>query len=343
MSTSCLPQKISIIETTLRDGLQELTVSLPTHIKIAYGEALILTGGVRKIEITNLGSKKGLKQFADQEDVLAYFSGDEFKRKCFRKGINEKDLTFIAVTVSENSIKKALKLNAEGVGPDEIGLTTFVDEPMQIKNSGLTHKEYWEMAEKYIKFIHDAGIRVTGRLAIDLVNEFDFKKNINEFTRRWFDIGADQVCHADHSGMATVEKIKKYFGMVLNEVPDSTKHIAHFHQRATAPFGILSLYGAMQEGVSQYELSLLGLGGQPANFIDGHPIAGTGKYAYGGEYVGMVPLEMVLQLLDTLDIQHGLDSEYIQYLAKMMKHDTLRRLNFCGQRFFDSTRMRAYR
>jgi hydroxymethylglutaryl-CoA lyase len=327
MSTSCLPQKITIIETTLRDGLQELTVAIPTYIKIAFGEALILTGGVRKIEITNLGSKKGMKQFADQEDVLAHFSGDEFRKKCLRKGINEKELTFIAVTVSENSVKKALRLKADGVGPDEIGLTTFVDEAIQIKNSGLNHKQYWEMAEKYIKLCHDAGIKVTGRLAIDLASESDFKININEFTLRWFDIGADQVCHADHSGRATVEKIKKYFGMVLNEVPDPGKHIAHFHQRASTPFGILSLYGALQEGVSQFELSLLGLGGQPTNFIDGHPIAGTGKYAYDGEYVGMVPLESVLQLMDTLDIQHGLDSEYIQYLAKMLQQDTLQRLN----------------
>ena len=49
-----------------------------------------------------------------------------------------------------------------------------------------------------------------------------------EFTRRWLDIGADDIEHADHDGSAPAHKVYEYFSMILEAIPDPGKHLAHF-------------------------------------------------------------------------------------------------------------------
>ena len=64
--------------------------------------------------------------------------------------------------------------------------------------------------------------------------------------------------------------------MILDEIPDKSLHIAHFH--VTRGWGTANCLAALQAGITCFESTLGGMGGQPANFIDRVPVAGTGSY-----------------------------------------------------------------
>jgi hydroxymethylglutaryl-CoA lyase len=87
-----------------------------------------------------------------------------------------------------------------------------------------------------------------------------------EFTKRWLEIGADDIEHADHDGSASAAEVYRYFAMTLDAIPDPRVHIAHFHE--TKRVASASVLAALQAGICHFEATLGGMGGQPANFLD---------------------------------------------------------------------------
>ena len=59
-----------------------------------------------------------------------------------------------------------------------------------------------------------------------------------------------------------------------------------------------------------------GIGGQPANFIDGIPVRGTGEYyCRDPNIVGLVSLEDMLVMVDEMGIDTGIDIERVLALG----------------------------
>lgn len=84
---------------------------------------------------------------------------------------------------------------------------------------------------------------------------------------------------------------------------------------------------ALQAGICDFERTLGGLGGQPANFLDDRPIEGTGDYYYDDPgYVGLVCLEDTLVKIDEMGIEHGYDADRILWLDKQLERTVGQRL-----------------
>jgi hydroxymethylglutaryl-CoA lyase len=146
-----------------------------------------------------------------------------------------------------------------------------------------------------------------------------------EFTRRFLDIGADDIEHADHDGSAPPNKVFEYFSMVLKEIPDSKLHIAHFH--VTRGWGLANVLAALQAGITHFEATLGGIGGQPANFVDDCPVAGTGNYYYADpNIVGLVSTEDLVVMMDEMGIETGINVDRLLEIGKMMERILGRRL-----------------
>ena len=77
--------------------------------------------------------------------------------------LSEASLT--AITIREKAVERAIQAKLEGYGPDRILLMVSTSESHHMKNSGLSLKEYWKMAETQIKKAHDAGIKVNGTVS----------------------------------------------------------------------------------------------------------------------------------------------------------------------------------
>ncbi len=322
-----MPKKVTIGDITIRDGFQHEERFISTEAKKTYLEELIFAG-CRDIEVTNLGNPYSMPQFSDAEELLSYVKGDRFKNKCAKRGINHDDICFTAITIREPSVDRAIALKEKGIGPDRILMMVSTEEEHHFANSGTTLPNYWAEAEQCIKKCNDAGIKMCGTVSTiwgsPIGGATDMKDAV-EFAKRWFDIGAHDVEHADHDGSASAADVYRYFSMVLDAMPNPDVHIAHFHE--TKRVASASVLAALQAGITNFEATLGGLGGQPANFLDDRPIRGTGEYYYEDErFVGLICLEDTLVQIDEMGIEHGWDVDRVLWLGKQMEKSMGKRL-----------------
>jgi hydroxymethylglutaryl-CoA lyase len=322
-----MPRKVTIGDITVRDGFQHEEKFISTAAKKFYLEELIFAG-CRHIEVTNLGNPYLMPQFRDAEELLTHMRSDRFKNRCRKKGINYDDIVFTAITIREGAVDRAIALHEKGIGPDRLLMMVSTEEEHHFANSGTTLPEYWKEAERCIKKCNDAGMRMCGTVSTiwgsPIGGATDLKDAV-EFTKRWLEIGAFDIEHADHDGSASAPEVFRYFSMILDEIPDRKLHIAHFHE--TKRVAAASILAALQAGIINFEATLGGLGGQPANFLDDCPIKGTGDYYYEDpRYVGLVTLEDTLVQIDEMGIAHGYDVDRILWLGKQLEKTVGHRL-----------------
>jgi hydroxymethylglutaryl-CoA lyase len=219
------PSKVVVGDISVRDGLQHEERFIPTRAKLWLAEQLILAG-FKRIEVTNFGNPKGMPQFADADELMESI----YTSKLVADRIEDVETT--AITIRERAVERAIASRQKGFGPDRILFMVSTSESHHRVNSGLSLKDYWKMAEKYIQLAHDNGLKVCGTVSTiwgcPIEGPTDTKKAL-EFTRRWLDIGADDIEHADHDGSAPPNEVHDYYSMVLDAFPDPNLHVAHFH------------------------------------------------------------------------------------------------------------------
>jgi len=315
------PKKVTIGDITVRDGYQHEEKYIPTTAKLWMLEQLVLAG-FKHIEVSNFGNPRGMPQFGDCDDL---FKGIRNSKKV-KDIIDSVSLT--AITIREKAVERAIQAKLDGYGPDRILFMVSTSESHHRQNSGLSLKEYWKMAEEYIKKAHDAGIKVNGTVSTiwgcPIEGPTEMSKAI-EFAQRWLDIGADDVEHADHDGSASPDRVYRYYSMLLDHFGTPDKHIVHFH--TTRGWGLANVLAALQAGMTNYESTMGGIGGQPANFVSGVPVSGTGAYYYKDALnVGLVSTEDMVVMMDEMGIETNLDIDKILEIGNMNERIVGRRL-----------------
>ncbi|MGD0216655.1 MAG: pyruvate carboxyltransferase [Desulfobaccales bacterium] len=321
MGLMAYPKKVVLGDITVRDGFQHEEKFIPTDAKLWVAEQLVLAG-FRRLEVTNFGSPKGMPQFKDADELLKRL------RSSKKVGTLLKDVELTAITIRERAVERAIQARREGYGPDRILFMVSTSESHHRVNSGLSLADYWKMCEQYIPLAHEAGMKVCGTVSTiwgcPLEGPTELRKAV-EFTRRWLDIGADDIEHADHDGSAPPHKVYEYFSMILEAIPDPGKHLAHFH--VTRGWGLANVLAALNAGITHFESTLGGIGGQPANFVDGVPVAGTGEYYYQDPSItGLVATEDLAVMLDEMGIDIGVDVDKVLTLGRMVERIVGRRL-----------------
>lgn len=315
------PKNIVLGDITVRDGFQHEEKFIPTDAKIWLAEQLILSG-INRIEVTNFGNPKGMPQFKDADEVMR---GIRTSKK-IEHLLPQAEIT--AVTIREKAVERAVKAYKDGYGPDRILLMVSTSETHHRKNSGLSLEDYWKMSADAIQMAHEYGVKVNGTVSTiwgcPIEGPTDPKKAL-EFTQRWLEIGADDVEHADHDGSASPNRVYDYYKMIMDAIPDPTKHIAHFH--TTRGWGLANVLAALQAGITHFESTLGGIGGQPANFVDGVPVSGTGSYYYKDpSLVGLVSTEDLLVMVDEMGINTNINIDKILTLGQTVEKIVGRRL-----------------
>lgn len=315
------PKKVTIGDITVRDGFQHEEKFIPTAAKLWLAEELLLAG-FKHIEVTNFGNPRGMPQFQDADELFRKLRNS----KRVKHLLDETYLT--AITIRERAIERAIEARKEGYGPDRILVMVSTSESHQRKNSGLSIEEYFQMCEEWIPKALDAGMKVNGTVSTiwgcPIEGPTEMSKAI-EFTKRWFDIGATDVEHADHDGSASPDRVYKYYSMLMDAFQSPDKHIVHFH--TTRGWGLANVLAALQAGMTNYESTMGGIGGQPANFVDGVPVPGTGEYYYKDpNIVGLVSTEDMVVMMDEMGIDTGLDIDRVLKTGKMVERIVGRRL-----------------
>jgi len=315
------PKKVVIGDITVRDGFQHEEIFVPTPAKVWVAEELVLAG-FKHLELTNFGNPKGMPQFKDADDLMKNI------RNSKRLKGKLDDVSLTAVTIRERAIERAIQAKKDGYGPDRILLMVSTSETHHKTNSGLTLAEYWKMAEEWIPKAHDAGIKVNGTVSTIWGCPLEGPTKMEDaivFAKRWLDIGANDVEHADHDGSASPDRVFKYFSMLMDKIDNPDKHIVHLH--TTRGWGLANVLAALQAGMTNYEATLGGIGGQPANFVSGIPVSGTGAYYYkDAKDVGLVSMEDMVVMMDEMGIETNLDIDKILETGKMVERILGRRL-----------------
>jgi hydroxymethylglutaryl-CoA lyase len=315
------PKKVVLGDITVRDGFQHEEKYIPVDAKVWLAEQLILAG-FKRVELTNFGNPVGMPQFKDADELMKRI------RNSRKVGHLLKDVEITAITIREKAVERAIKARAEGYGPDRILLMVSTSESHHRKNSGTSLDEYWKMCEKYIPMAHDAGMKVCGTVSTiwgcPIEGPTELRKAV-EFTKRWLEIGADDIEHADHDGSAPPNKVYEYYSMIMDAIPDPTKHVVHFH--VTRGWGLANVLAALQAGMTHFESTLGGIGGQPANFVDGIPVPGTGAYYYEDPSItGLVSTEDLVVMMDEMGIDTGMDVDKVLEIGRMVERIVGRRL-----------------
>jgi len=322
-----MPRKVMIGDITIRDGFQHEEKFISTAAKIFYGEEMIMAG-CKEIEVTNLGSISAVPQFRDAEEILAHFRSDRFQKRCGQRGIHYDELVFSAVTIRESAVDRAVELRKQGIGPDRVLMMVSTDPEHHFANSGTTLSQYWREAERCIKKCHDVGIKMCGVVSTIWGSPISGATRLEdavEFTKRFLEIGAYDIEHADHDGSASAAQVYRYYSMILDAIPHPEVHLAHFHE--TKRVAAASVLAALQAGITRFEATMGGTGGQPANFMDDCPVRGTGEYYYKDpRFTGLVTMEDTLVMIDELGIEHGYDVDRVLWLGRQMEKTLGRRL-----------------
>jgi hydroxymethylglutaryl-CoA lyase len=315
------PKKVIIGDITVRDGFQHLEKYIPLEAKLWLSEQLILAG-FKNIEVTNLGNPWAMPQFKDGDELIKRI------RKSKKIAHLIDSVTLTAVTIREKAVKRAIENKRNGFGPDRILMMTPTSYSYHFKNAGVSYEDYWKMAEKYIKEANDLGMKVNGSVSTIWGCPIEGPTDINralEFTQRWLDIGASDVEHADHDGSASPDSIYRYFCSVLDKFPFPEKHIVHLH--STHGWGTANVLAALQAGMTHFESTMGGLGGQPANFFDGVPVMGTGNYySKDSDLAGLVCTEDIVVMMDEMGIETNLDIDKVLEIGIMVERIVGRRL-----------------
>jgi hydroxymethylglutaryl-CoA lyase len=79
--------------------------------------------------------------------------------------------------------------------------------------------------------------------------------------------------------------------------------------------------------MTRFEATMGGIGGQPANFVSGVPVSGTGSYYYRDPNItGLVSSEDLLVMFDEMGIETGINVDKALDIGRMVERIVGRRL-----------------
>lgn len=342
-------KKVELSDISIRDGLQSLETIIDTDTKVRYLEGLILAG-FKRMEATNYGHPKFVPFFPDATEVLKRLLNSETKGPDGRRigemiKRNGGDVELTAVTIHESGAERAFKDFDAGLGPDRILQMTSTCPDHQMANSGKTHDQYFAMTEQVIKAAHSRGIVVNGTVSTIWGSPFEkFNKQYTmkekldiaiRFVKRYLDCGADDIELADHDGSVTdYHKAYEFFSRVLDpkemgtgpdgrDYSDPKLYIAHFHTKNMAS-ALRNAAAALKAGIIRFESCMSGIGGQPANTVNGVAIEGRGGDYYTDHFNhGLISTEDLVAMLHEIGVDTGINQEKLIALGKAFRTDVV--------------------
>jgi hydroxymethylglutaryl-CoA lyase len=265
---------VLISEVGPRDGLQSVSATMPTALKINWISALAASG-LREIEIGSFVSAKLLPQMADAAQLVAH----------------ARTLPGLFVTALVPNLRGAQAAFEAGV--QKITLPISVSEAHSLANIRKTHAQVVEEVRSVVAWRDqhfpqvqiEAGLStVFGCTLQGVVPEDD----VIRMALKMAELGVEEVGLADTVGYANPTQVRRLFTRLRNEL-GPVAGSAHFHN--TRGQGLANVVAALDVGVTTIDASQGGLGGCP--------------YAPGAS--GNIVTEDLVYLLESMGLRTGVD------------------------------------
>jgi hydroxymethylglutaryl-CoA lyase len=269
---------VVVSEVGPRDGLQSISRTMPTEVKIRWVAALA-EAGLREIEVGSFVSPKLLPQMGDTEQVV-------------RAAVRITGLTVLALAPNVIGAERALDS-----GVHRISMPVSASRAHSMANIRMTPEEAVEQVRKVRELIDsrpqngrpglEAGISTAFGCSIEGRVAEDWVMRLAVMTA---DAGAESVGLSDSVGYANPAQVKRMFTRLQHELGDKAG-AAHFHN--TRGQGLANVVAALDAGVRTFDASQGGLGGCP--------------YAPGA--TGNIVTEDLVFLLESMGLRTGIDIE----------------------------------
>ncbi|MEE1655480.1 hydroxymethylglutaryl-CoA lyase [Microvirga sp. CF3062] len=277
-----LPDRVSITEVGLRDGLQIEKRILPPDEKLALAKALI-DAGHTSLEVTSFVSPARVPQLADAADVLAalgHTPGVELK----------------ALVPNIRGAERALAAKA-----DVLVFVLSATDTHGVRNLNRSSHESLAELREVVTTTSAAGARIDVSLSVAFGCPFEGDVPVEEvidLAGRIQQLGVSRMSFCDTTGMATPRQIQALAEALRERLPELDPAF-HFHN--TRGLGLVGVLVALQEGIVRFESSVGGLGGCP----------------FAPSAAGNVCTEDMVHMLHEIGIETGLDLTRLMEAARL--------------------------
>ena len=241
---SAMPDRVTIMEVGLRDGLQSETKVLPTQQKIDLISGLV-GAGLREIQVASFVNPGILPQMADADLLVAQLPK--------RQGVVYNGLAL--------NIKGVERVAAAGLNSIEVSMSA--SESHSRRNVNMTLKEARTQIGHMIRLSKEMGmtIRAGVQCAFGYLHEevIPFER-IQRIVEGYMDQGIEILVLGDTTGMADPVKIHTLMERI-RPVVGGLEIALHFHD--TRGLGLVNVQTALTYGIRHFDASLAGMGGCP--------------------------------------------------------------------------------
>jgi hydroxymethylglutaryl-CoA lyase len=276
------PDVVKIVEVGPRDGLQNESVSLDIATKVELIERLA-NSGLKNIEAGSFVSPKWVPQMAGSDEVFSQLAPNE--------------AVYAALTPNMRGLERAMECNVK-----EVAVFAAASEAFSAKNINCSIDESLTKFEAVIQKASMANISVRGYISCvagcpyqgDVDNQ-----RIKDIANALLSMGCYEVSLGDTIGVATPAVTERLLTELLKTIAPR-KLAMHMHD--TYGHAIDNIQQSLVMGISTIDSSVAGLGGCP--------------YAKGAS--GNVATEKVIELLDKLNIAHGVDLKKLSQASQFI-------------------------
>jgi hydroxymethylglutaryl-CoA lyase len=266
-----LPQRVSITEVGLRDGLQIEPRILSTEEKLALACALI-DAGHTSLEVTSFVSPTRVPQLADAAELLAAL-----------RRVRKAELK--ALVPNRRGAERAIAAEV-----DTVVLVLSATDTHGMRNLNRTTRDSLAGLGE-IAAMTPAGTRIDVSLSVAFGCPFEGDVPVGaviDLADRFQQLGIGRVSFCDTTGMATPRQVQGLAHTLRDNLPELD---AAFHFHNTRGLGLVCVMTALQEGIERFESSVGGLGGCP----------------FAPNAAGNVCTEDMVHMLHEMGIETGLD------------------------------------
>lgn len=240
---------VRICETGARDGLQNLSVFVPTEAKCALID-LFIAAGLTEIDAGSFVPPKVVPQFADADAVFSH-------------ALTYRDVTIGAVVPNFKGAERAI-----AAGVDAIYFVISASEAHNLANVRRTVAEQVEAFRQVRAAIDAAPAGRRSKLMGGISTAFGCsisgrvpEADVRALALALAGAGADEIGLADTVGYANPPLVKRLTAAVRADLGAAMPLRLHLHD--TLGMGLANVVAGLEAGIRHFDAAVSGLGGCP--------------------------------------------------------------------------------
>ncbi len=277
-------RKVIIEEQGLRDGIQNLDITLATSQKIELIKSL-LDAGLQRIQIASFVHPRLVPQMADAEELLRQLDQ--------RSGV-----LYSGLVLNVKGVERAIETNLQ-----HISCSISASDTHSQKNTRMSLSEARTRFADMVALAKRNGLKVRGGIQCAFGCRYEgniHQNHVLEMVDAHLAEGIDEIALADSTGMANPASMGSLMEQIV-EKADGIPVVLHLHN--TEGKGLANFYAALQAGVRIFDTAFGGLGGCP--FIQGA--------------TGNIATEDTVHMLHQMGYETGIDLKRLVETAKKME------------------------